>query len=209
MPKTGTCLSLVILCPDQEFNLQYRNSSQTLTQNYRRLGLASRLNSLTGGAEVSSSKTSTISKLSITKANQKKILPSFARIERDPETGKILRVIHEKSNKSNPLDDPLLSDSDNEDMQEAEVWENEASEGIKESGGIVRELEAQASMVPERKVRKQSQREREWIARLVERYGTDTKGMARDRKLNPMQQTEADIARRIRKWKDEGGLTEG
>jgi nucleolar protein 16 len=68
----------------------------------------------------------------------------------------------------------------------------------------VRELEEQASMVAEKKPRKQSQREQEWCQRLVERWGEDFGKMARDRRLNPMQQTENDIARRIRKWQVEG-----
>jgi nucleolar protein 16 len=153
---------------------------------------------------VAVSKTSTTSKLAITSANSRTLTPSSARVDRDPETGKIIRVIHEKTKKENPLNDPLMSDSEGEDeeMENAHTREGAAEE----ANAIVRELEAQASMVPERKVRKQSQREQEWIARLVERYGTDTKGMARDRRLNPMQQTEADISRRVRKWRDEGGV---
>jgi nucleolar protein 16 len=159
---------------------------------------------------VSASKTSTTSKLAIASANPTALTPSSARVERDPDTGKIIRVIHENTKKANPLNDPLMSDSEGEDdeIQDAGTREKPA-EGKEEANAIVRELEAQASMIPERKVRKQSQREREWIARLVERYGTDTKGMAQDRKLNPMQQTEADIARRVRKWRDGGGVVEG
>lgn len=123
-----------------------------------------------------------------------------AHVERDPETGEITRVIHKKPRKSNPLNDPLNSDDEegDETMQDAE---EEAPEG----NNIIKELEAQASMVPEKKVRKQSEREKEWIARLVDRYGTDYKAMARDRRLNPMQQTEADIGRRARKWRDGNG----
>jgi nucleolar protein 16 len=121
-------------------------------------------------------------------------------VERDPETGKITRVIHDKPRKTNPLNDPLNSDDEegDEEMQDAE-------EETPEGNNIVKELEAQASMVPERKVRKQSEREKEWIARLVERYGSDYKGMARDRRLNPMQQTETDIARRVKKWRAGNG----
>jgi nucleolar protein 16 len=180
--------------------LQIRDSSKTLTQNYRRLGLTSRLNSLTGGTEVAASKTSTSSKLAISHAVPTTLAPTTARVERDPETGKIIKVIHGKPRKANPLNDPLNSDDDggDEEMQDAE---EEAPEGNK----IIKELEALASMVPGKKVRKQSEREKEWIARLVERYGSDYKAMARDRKLNPMQQTEADIARRVRKWKDGNG----
>jgi nucleolar protein 16 len=35
----------------------------------------------------------------------------------------------------------------------------------------------------------------------VSRYGDDYGKMARDRKLNPMQQTETDIKKRVKKWK--------
>lgn len=123
-----------------------------------------------------------------------------ARVERDPETGEIIRVIPGKPRKANPLNDPLNSDDDggDEEMPDAE---EEGPEG----NNIIKELEAQALMVPEKRVRKQSKREKEWIARLVERYGSDYKAMARDRRLNPMQQTEADIARRVRKWRGGNG----
>jgi len=49
-------------------------------------------------------------------------------------------------------------------------------------------------------VRTQSERERGWIEGLVVKYGRDYKKMARDRRLNPFQQTEGDIRRRIVKW---------
>jgi nucleolar protein 16 len=75
-----------------------------------------------------------------------------------------------------------------------------ASEG---ASGIVRQLEEQASRVAEKKPRKQSAREKEWCAALVEKWGEDYKSMFRDRRLNPMQQTEADLKRRIQKWRSE------
>jgi len=37
----------------------------------------------------------------------------------------------------------------------------------------------------------------------VARHGDDTRAMARDAKLNPMQQTAADIAKRIKKMQRE------
>lgn len=117
------------------------------------------------------------------------------RVERDPETGKIIRVLHDKK-KENPLNDQLLTD----DEEDVDV---NMSEVGGEKSGIVAELERQAARAPEKKPRKQSAREKEWIERLVNKYGDDTKKMARDMKLNPMQQTEADIARRIKKWKSE------
>jgi nucleolar protein 16 len=76
----------------------------------------------------------------------------------------------------------------------------------KEANEIVRKLEEQASMVAEKKDRLQSDREREWIERLVAKHGEDYAKMARDMKLNPMQQTAADIRKRVAKWMANGGV---
>ena len=132
-----------------------------------------------------------------------------AKVERDPETGKILRVLRDddeieaagrKRRRANPLDDPL-----NDLFEDGE-------QGLEQLGGeqehdshVVRQLELQLQREEEqdkmKKPRHQSTREGEWISRLVERYGDDYEAMARDMKLNPMQQTEGDLRRRIRKWR--------
>ncbi len=73
-------------------------------------------------------------------------------------------------------------------------------------GGIVRELEAAAQAgIKQRKPRMQSQREEEWIEHLVRRWGEDYKGMRRDRRLNPGQQSEGDLRRRVKRWRKSGG----
>ena len=198
------------------FKIQYadvplhRNQGETLTQNYRRLGLTSRLNSATGGIEKlragTESKSSTTSKLAISNAFPKTIAPTEARVERDPETGKILRVIH-ASKRPNPLNDPLNSDSEDEKMaDDGEEFQGFDGEGEpKEKNPIVQQLEEMASMEAEKTERRQSEREREWIERLVAKYGEDYQRMARDMRLNPMQQTSTDIGRRVAKWKATGG----
>jgi nucleolar protein 16 len=154
------------------------------------------------------SKSSTTSKLAISNAIPKTITPSEARVERDPETGKILRVIH-TGTKPNPLNDPLNSDSEDEGMaddgEEFSGFDAETGDQ-KEANEIVRKLEEQASMVAEKKDRLQSDREREWIERLVAKHGEDYAKMARDMKLNPMQQTAADIRKRVAKWMANGGV---
>jgi nucleolar protein 16 len=181
-----------------------RNQSETLTQNYRRLGLASRLNSATGGIEKlkpgSISSSSTTSKLAISNAIPKQFVPTEATVERDAD-GKIIRVIHAHS-RPNPLNDPLNSDSEDEVMDDGEEFEGfEGEEGGKEGKEIVRQLEDMASREKAKTPRKQSEREKEWCERLVGKWGEDYKKMERDRRLNPMQQTEADIRRRVGKWK--------
>ena len=62
------------------------------------------------------------------------------------------------------------------------------------------ELEDLASMEVKKRPRQQSQREEEWIARLVAKYGEDYSRMVKDRKLNPYQQGEGDIRRRVSLW---------
>jgi nucleolar protein 16 len=154
---------------------------------------------------VAPSKRSTVRKLAISSIIPTVLAPTSARVERDPESGKILRVIHEQSKKPNPLND-LLNSDDEDESQDEEM--GEADEFQEQGKEIISQLEEQARMVPEKKVRKQSQREKEWIERLVRAYGDDFTRMARDRKLNPMQQTEADISRRVKKWRAEGGTVE-
>jgi len=128
-----------------------------------------------------------------------------ARIERDPETGAIISVLDER--KPNPLNDAL---NDLEDDDE-EVWEGFVNEhGVVDGSAaatsgtagtdVVRQLEASA-MPAEKRIRKQSEREEEWIERLVNKYGDDYQKMSRDMKLNPMQQSIGDIKRRVKKWK--------
>ena len=166
------------------------------------------MNSATGGIEKlrpgKESKTSTINKLAIANAFPTTIAPTEARVERDPETGKILRVIHATSSRPNPLNDPLNSDSEEDGDVNAEEFDGLDGEG-REQNDVIRRLEEQAARQPEKKERSQSEREKEWIERLVGRWGEDYAKMARDRKLNPMQQTEKDIARRVSKWKAKRG----
>ncbi|KAI9368176.1 ribosome biogenesis protein Nop16 [Aspergillus egyptiacus] len=183
----------------------------TLTQNYRRLGLVHRLNAPTGGSEkrktedgLEEVQDSLHIKGSVD-AVVKNAAVGETKVERDPETGKIIRVIRSndeevevaghKVRASNPLNDPLNDLSDDEDSSKPKS-KNPMND-------IVRQLEQQAKeagSVP-KKPRHQSKREEEWIMRLVERHGENYAAMARDRKLNPMQQTEGDLRRRISKWK--------
>lgn len=126
-----------------------------------------------------------------------------AKVERDPKTGKILRVIREedeievagrKRRRANPLNDPLNDLSDNENEVQLAPGSN-----------VVQQLERQADQegqsVKNKKPRHLSQRENEWVSKLVEKHGDNLAAMMRDRRLNPMQQSEGDLRRRINKWK--------
>lgn len=83
--------------------------------------------------------------------------------------------------------------------------DGEEFDGFGEKNQIIKQLEEQASMGAEKRERQQSDREKEWIERLVRKHGENFDKMARDMRLNPMQQTAADIKRRVAKWQANGG----
>ncbi|KAI9844697.1 MAG: Nucleolar protein 16 [Sclerophora amabilis] len=176
------------------------NSSETLTQNYRRLGLTARLNAPTGGSEKRASKTASkpsasTDSLAINSSTPKSLIPTEARVERDA-AGNIVRVIHSASSKrSNPLNDPLneLSESESEDRSQSRTL-NQTD--------VVAQLEEESKLVAPKKILKQSRREGEWVERLLEKHGENYGAMFWDRKLNPMQQSKGDIRRRVRRWRE-------
>ncbi|KAI9835061.1 MAG: hypothetical protein M1819_002613 [Sarea resinae] len=180
--------------------------NETLSQNYRRLGLTAKLNRSTGGIEkdpatASATAPAPSDALTISSAFPSTLTPGTARIERDPTTGAILRVIHDSPPPNpNPLNDPL-----NDVTEDTDVIVNRTSDGAIGAAsaptGIVAELERQARKGVRKAPRKQSAREEEWVERLVEKYGDDFGKMVRDRKLNPMQQAEGDLKRRVARWK--------
>ncbi|KAL5604083.1 hypothetical protein BROUX41_002072 [Berkeleyomyces rouxiae] len=200
------------------------DKKQTLSQNYRRLGIAARLQAPTGGVEVTVAEASN-------PAAKPKIpttpgLPSAstaapiireARVERDAN-GRIVRVISESTAAPpafKPLNDPLAAyDSDCEvdadsgptaSSQAAApvtAWEDWA--GISDNEGdneVVKALVRQSRMPVAKHTRFQSEQESEWLGRLVAAHGDDVRAMAWDRKLNPFQQTAGDLAKRLKRWR--------
>ena len=177
----------------------------TVAQNYERLGLSVKLNDAAGGKENVGrdgelKKKDSLSLSAMTAPTLETLEPQKIQVERDPATGRILRIIRpaseedEKENRrrANPLNDPL---------NEVEMANAHRSEAIP-SSGVVAQLEAEAAeeadrLARTRKPRRQSEREQEWIARLVEKHGDNVMAMVRDRRLNPMQQTEGDVRRRL------------
>ncbi|KND93408.1 Nucleolar protein 16 [Tolypocladium ophioglossoides CBS 100239] len=178
------------------------DKKETLAQNYRRLGLVARLKAPTGGTERklhgTTARVSPNDPFAITTIGEAVV--SEAKVERDAD-GKIIRVLGRHPD--NPLRDPLAaldSDSEGDGEGAAEEWGGIA-EAEPQAGGstdVVRSLIEESHNPAPRKPRHQSEGEREWLERLVAKHGDDTRAMARDTRLNPMQQTAADLAKRIK-----------
>lgn len=186
------------------------NKHLTLSQNYRNLGLTSKLNSRSGGTEVKApmnleSKESRQGQDPLDIGASKPATAmglKTARVVRDAE-GKILNVIHEDID-SNPFNDALISLDHAGDIETPSL--TQIRNNHDRNSGVVPALEAAviaelAEVQARKKPRKQSEREQEWIEALVTKYGDDVRGMSRDRRLNPNQQTEADIGRRVGIWR--------
>jgi nucleolar protein 16 len=125
-------------------------------------------------------------------------------VERDPETGAILRIVGETKPKDNPLNDPLTEVlGDDEEVQEWNGFAMVSSE--RSDNPVIRQLEEAARNGAKKAPRSQSQREVEWLDRLVAKHGEDYGKMSRDARLNPMQQTAADLKKRITKMNDNKG----
>ena len=163
-------------------------------QNYRKLGLTSRLKARTGGEETSI-KTRDLEDVegaahtvSLRLPNSRLAAATESRVEKDPQSGAILRVMPAKIDHRNPLNDPL-NDLSDEDV----LMDSAALPTI----GIFSELEKDAARPSKKWKVQRSLWEEEWAAELVAKYGDDYARMVKDRKLNPYQRTEADIRRRV------------
>ncbi|KAK4453661.1 ribosome biogenesis protein Nop16 [Podospora aff. communis PSN243] len=176
------------------------DKKETLSQNYSRFGIVARLGKTAGGVQkkIPGSGDSAAAKpapltnpLAHKPLDRGLLQVREVKVERDA-SGRIVRVVRE----ANPLHDPLNEVEDGSDIED---------DG-KEWGGIdadapevLKALEAQMNVSVQARVRHQSEREREWLEDLVKRHGEDVEAMMRDRKLNPMQQTAADIRKRLKK----------
>ncbi|KAI9767816.1 MAG: Nucleolar protein 16 [Geoglossum simile] len=172
------------------------DQSLTLAQNYKRLGLTAKINRSAGGVEknVSGASNHSANNLTVpTTKKQTKLLPGEARIERAPD-GTVLRVTHVA-----PIVPDIGAASD-EDMADEMTDDGQAP-----STEVVRQLEERAKRGVAKAPRTQSAREREWVEQLVAKYGDDYRNMFWDRKLNPMQQSEGDIRKRVLRWRSRPG----
>ncbi|KAL1932879.1 hypothetical protein VTP01DRAFT_8557 [Rhizomucor pusillus] len=157
------------------------NKKQTLLQNYRRLGLLTKLNGVAGGKEKTEvEKQETQEEKELTEEDIEKIKktlkPGEGLIQRDDE-GNVIRVIvgEQKSH------DEIL---------------DEEPEPVEAKTQVVRELEEMASRGVTHD-QYMSRYQEQWMQRLYEKYGDDFDAMMRDTKLNVYQHTAAQLRRKF------------
>lgn len=160
------------------------DKSLTLQQNYKRLGLRSKLGNMAGGQEQDVVKARdrqdeaqvSVSDIENT-TDPAKIPEGEARLIRDPETNEVTQVIYGTMKVKEEKKTPAVS-------------------------SVVQQLEESArknALV--KKERKQSEQESQWLQKLYEKYGDDYEKMKWDKKLNVYQQSAGDLRRRITMWK--------
>lgn len=165
------------------------DKSLTLQQNYKRLGLRTKLGTMAGGVEQDVLTLSEIkqrrqddTKVSVEEIENTddpaKIPEGEARIIRDPESGDVVKVIY------------------------GTMKTKQAVASKVEKSEVIQQLEEYAkknSLV--KRDRKQSEREDSWLKELYEKHGDDYEKMKWDKKLNIFQQSAGDLRKRITKWK--------
>jgi nucleolar protein 16 len=195
------------------------DKSETLAQNYKRLGLTRRLNKNTGGVEKKATDVGAEvveSGLVIGGTGKTKSLElGEARIERDSSTGRILRVLDEASVKANPLHDPLNHLESNSDASEVDEDAPFGQHGHANrhaaraaSTPVVAELEREAARPEKKYKRRMPEGEKAFVQELVEKYGDDYEAMQRDVKINYMQRSAGDLKRRVNMWREECGVVD-
>lgn len=166
----------------------------TLRQNYARLGLVPSLDVRpdSGGVEriPSSSSTSADSGAVVRKG--------MARVVRD-EAGNIVDILEPEDDDDEETAWGKPMSTSIADRDDVETYMPPPTTKPQKGGNkTVEKLEEMASKAAPVK-RHTSQLESQWLVDLVHKYGEDTEGMARDRKLNLWQKTEGEIKRAIKK----------
>ncbi|ODV92617.1 hypothetical protein CANCADRAFT_147638 [Tortispora caseinolytica NRRL Y-17796] len=174
--------------------------NETLEQNYQRLGLKSRLGKQTGGVEkVFKPNKRTDEWASSEDENESEAVLKSTKGPK-PGTGRIIR--HEDGSVTveygtYKIDSDSDNNNDNDDDNDSDNDSDEFT-GFDDKP-VVRALEEQAKNGIT-KPRWQSDREVEWIQRLVEKHGDNYEAMFRDKKLNIYQQSVGDLKRRVKKY---------
>ncbi|ODV61091.1 Nop16p ASCRUDRAFT_35064 [Ascoidea rubescens DSM 1968] len=184
----------------------------TLIQNYRKLGLTSKLKKATGGKEkiikpfyedddflqkqknLNNLINNGMNDVNMSGNNEEEIdeneIPEGeARIIRDKKTNQVIRVVHGKKKVNDDSDD-----GDNK-MNQIKIVHSS------NNASFIKELEEYASRPVIKVERRESERESSWLKSLYEKYGDDYKKMQWDKKMNIYQLTSNQIRGKMEKWK--------
>jgi nucleolar protein 16 len=154
---------------------QHWDKSLTLVQNYKKLGLRSKLGSAAGGSEK-------IITNNLSDREGEQEIKSMSMATKVVKEGRIIR--DENGNVRIEYDEE----------ESASTGENvEQSEAVK-----ALEEHARTGIT---KPRVQSEREQDWVQVLVDKYGDDYEAMFWDKKLNIYQQSIGELKRRVYKWR--------
>ncbi|KAI8072639.1 ribosome biogenesis protein Nop16 [Gongronella butleri] len=168
------------------------DKKQTLLQNYRRLGLSTRLNGKAAGGveklyadEASNEVDSEPKELKeLTEDEIEKVkrtlAPGEGLIQRDDEGNVIRIIVGEKQSHNDILDAPIIP--------------------VEAQTDFVRELEAQAANVPEKAKEHVSSSESAWLDKLIAKHGDDYQAMFWDKELNINQFTVAKLKKHIKHY---------
>ncbi|BFZ58146.1 Nucleolar protein 16 [Savitreella phatthalungensis] len=183
---------------------------KTLRQNYKALGLVADPNHhVAGGVEklYPDEKVDSEDELAAgggddeEEEDEQGLKANEAIIRRDAD-GNVVEVVYSKLAKQKVRhqgDEGEDEDEDEDARSDDSFMREETPEG--DAGAtkseVVRALEERAARGEATRPRQASEGERAWLEKLTSKYGDDYKRAARDRKLNPMQQTSSDIARRV------------
>lgn len=160
------------------------DSSQTLEQNYRRLGLTAKLGKRAGGVE----KIIDFEKLAQSDSDddEDEFQEAQEHLPLASGEGRIVKL----------ADGSVKIEYGSE---ESSTVADNTTTSTEQPTEVVQQLEElAAARVSNPRV--QSEREQDWIAQLVSKHGDDYRAMFLDKKLNKFQQTEGELKRKIRKW---------
>jgi nucleolar protein 16 len=168
------------------------DKSLTLQQNYKKLGLRSKLGHLAGGQE---QKVETLTEIRARNKSQ----PGSASIDEIENTEDPTKIPEGEAR--------LIRNDEGEVVRVIYGTMKAVIPEPKKDSAVVELLQQYGEKYSKlKKERVASDRENEWLKNLYEKHGDDYEKMMWDKKLNVNQQSAGDLRRRITKWKKLKGI---
>ncbi|KAI7861625.1 ribosome biogenesis protein Nop16 [Spinellus fusiger] len=169
------------------------NKTETISQNYKRLGLLTSINGSSGGREMRYPPTKpTTSTKEGEEENELKELEE-ADVERLKKTLKPGEGLIQRDDDGNVIRVIVGEKKTHNEILEEEV------EAVEAKTDVVRALEQQAAN-EFIKPRHQTEYEMDWVEKLIDKHGEDYEAMFWDKKLNVYQQTANQLRKKCQKY---------